>query len=74
MATSAEASGVHEKTLRRGLHQATAFQEVYRTARREVVQQAMVLGTSWHLLRLQYNAVLAIGLRRGGLCAVSFAS
>lgn len=34
MATSAEASGVNEKMLRRWLHQATAFQEAYHTARR----------------------------------------
>ena len=71
MATSAKARGVHEKTLRHWLHQATAFQEASRTARREVVPQAMVLGTSWHLRRLRDNAVRAIGLRRGGRCAVS---
>src|SRR5262245_892433 len=31
--------------------QATAFQEAYRPARREVVQQVMVQGTPWRLLR-----------------------
>jgi hypothetical protein len=34
------------------------------------VPQAMVQGASWRLLRLRHDAVLALGLRRGGLCAV----
>jgi hypothetical protein len=39
---AAEASGVHEKTLRRWLREDPAFQAAYREARRAVVQQAIV--------------------------------
>jgi len=42
--------------------QATAFQEAYRPARREVVQQVMVQGTPWRLLRLWHDAALGGGL------------
>jgi hypothetical protein len=66
------ASSIHETILlRRGLHQATAFQETSRTARREIVPQAMVQGASWRLRRLRDHAALAVGLWRGSLCAVS---
>jgi hypothetical protein len=60
--------------LRQGVaaqHEATAFQEASRTARRSVVQQAMVQGAPWHLLRLWWHAALALGLWRGGLYQVS---
>ena len=60
--------------LRQGVaaqHQATAFQEASRTARREVVQQVMVQGAPWRLRPLRHDAVLALGVRHGGLCAVS---
>jgi hypothetical protein len=39
---AAEASGVHEKTLRRWLRDDAVFQMAYREARRAVVQQAIV--------------------------------
>ena len=39
---AAEASGIHEKTLRRWLRDDRSFQMAYREARRQVVQQAIV--------------------------------
>jgi hypothetical protein len=52
-------------------HQVMAFQETYRTVRREVVQQTMVQGAPWRLRRLRLDATLVFSLRRGSLCAVS---
>src|SRR5262245_53952110 len=52
-------------------HQTTAFQEAHSTVRRSVVQQAMGQGAPWRLVLLWYNAALAVGLWRGGLCTVS---